>query len=62
MKLVKVQLFKPLDIEIINEHDVNCIDNIEMNVEINKSCDNIQKQNWKNLKLSHCNKEEYSAI
>lgn len=59
---IKINIFEPLNIEKVNETEINFVEQMETNTEINEYYDNLQKQNLKNLRLSHCNKEEFKAI
>lgn len=59
---VKINIYEPLEIEPINEIENNFIEKMETDIETNNFMDNKLKQNLKNLRLDHCNKEEYKAI
>uniref|UniRef100_V5GL18 Retrovirus-related Pol polyprotein n=1 Tax=Anoplophora glabripennis TaxID=217634 RepID=V5GL18_ANOGL len=59
---VELTIFEPLDIEPVDVNEVNFIEKMETDIEYNNQIDNLHKSNLKNLRLSHCNQEEYTAI
>ena len=59
---IKIQFFEPLDVELLEETEINFVEKMETDTEIDDYIDKLQKQNLKNLRLSHCNTEEYKAI
>ncbi|ERL95820.1 hypothetical protein D910_00384 [Dendroctonus ponderosae] len=60
---ISITLTEPLNVELINESEVNFIDQPDENIEFEyQDLDKKQKENLKNLRLKHCNNEEYQAI
>lgn len=61
---VEIIIKKPFEVELLDINEVNCMDDTEItNFEkFDKSLDNMQKENLKNIRLEHCNVEEKSAI
>lgn len=59
---VKLDIHQPIEIEIVDPVEINCIQEMETNNVLDKHQDNQLKQNLKNLRLDHCNKEEKEAI
>lgn len=60
---VKIKILEPLKIEMINESEMNFVDKMQINSDIDEQhLDKLHKQNLKNLRLEHCNPEEYKAI
>lgn len=61
-KDINITINKPFDTEPILENEVNFIEKMETNTELDFHIDTLRKQNLKNLRLKHCNKEEYLKI
>lgn len=59
---VKITLLEPLNIEPIDINEINFTEKMETDIELNEYCDDLQKSNLKNLRLEHCNQEEYDSI
>lgn len=59
---VHIEFHDPLDIEPVNTINVNFIEKMEIDNEISANQDNLLKENLKNLRLDHCNKEENNSI
>ena len=59
---IKIDFFEPLEIEPLNLIDVNFVEKMDMDIDLSYEQDSLLKQNLKNLRLDHCNKEEKDAI
>lgn len=61
---IKLTITKPFNVELIDETEVHFFKESmpAENTEYSQDYDNLLKQNQKNLRLSHCNTEEYQAI
>lgn len=61
---IKISFREPFEVESVDETENNFIEKMEtdMDIEINQPIDIKLKQNLKNLRLDHCNQEEYQAI
>lgn len=59
---VKIEILEPFDFEQINPIEINFCEKMEVDNDLDISQDNLLKQNLKNLRLEHCNKEEKDAI
>lgn len=59
---VKLEISKPFDIEPLNLLEINFIDKMDVDSPLDQQQENILKQNLKNIRLDHCNKEEKDVI
>lgn len=61
-KSVNLNIFEAIDIEPLNLLEINCMEKMEIDNDFSITQDNVLKQNLKNIRLDHCNKEEREAI
>lgn len=59
--LIELTLHSPLETEPYDTHETNYLENTTQ-ATANPELDNMYKANLKNLRLDHCNQEEYDAI
>lgn len=59
---VKLDISEPFEIEPINLFEVNFVEKIETDNVLGVEQQNLLKQNLKNIRVDHCNKEEKEAI
>lgn len=60
---ILITITKPLNVKLINENEVNIFDQPDEDIYFQyQEFDKKGKENLKNLRLKHCNREEYQAI
>lgn len=61
-KPVKLEIYRPLDIENLNNIEINFVEKMETDDILTNEQDDLLKQNLKNLRLDHLNYEEKEEI